>query len=63
MLTYQFDLLNRSGRRSCLCVTECFSDNEAVNRALAMLVQPYARVKVWRGDIMIHDEIRSFLPN
>jgi hypothetical protein len=63
MLTYQFDLLNRNGRRSCLCVTECFSDMEAVSRALSMLAPPYARVKVWRGDVMIHDEVRSTLPN
>ena len=63
MLTYQFDLINKGGRRACLCLTECASDSDAVSRALAMLSMPYMRVKVWRGDVMIHDEIRSNLPN
>jgi hypothetical protein len=62
MLTYQFDLMNSRGRRSCLCVTECPSDSDAVSRALRMLSTAYRRVKVWRGDVMIHDEARG-LPN
>ena len=59
MLTYQFDLLNKRGRRTCLCVTECASDSDAVNRALSMLTARDGRVKVWRGDVMIHDEARG----
>jgi len=62
MLTYQFDLMNSHGRRSLVCVTECPSDSDAVSRALAMLSSVYGRVKVWRGDVMIHDEARG-LPN
>jgi hypothetical protein len=62
MLTYQFDLMNSRGRRSLLCVTECPNDSAAVSRALAMLSSIYSRVKVWRGDVMIHEEARR-LPN
>ena len=63
MRTYQFDLLNKGGLRACLCLTACATDFEAVSRAVSMLATPYIRVKVWRGDVMIHDEIRSNLPN
>ena len=62
MLTYEFDLMNTRGRRSLICVTECSNDHDAVSRALAMLASVYGRVKVWRGDTMIHDEARG-LPN
>ena len=63
MLTYQFDLISKGDRRACLCLTECASDRDAVSRALAMLSMPFTRVKVWRGDVMIHEQTRSNLPN
>lgn len=59
LLTYQLELLDERGLRSCFCVVTCSGDSEAMTLADSMLAANYARVQVWRSDVLIHEGIKS----
>jgi hypothetical protein len=60
--TYQFDLLNDSGRRDCLFIAQCFGDEHAVLLARALFESAFVRMKcirVWRDDVLVHEASKS----
>lgn len=59
MMTYQFDLMNAHGKRSCLLLTTCASDREAVTFAQSPYLSAYSRIYVWRDDVLIHEALRG----
>ena len=56
--TYQFDLLNDGGSRTCLFIAQCFGDEHAVLLARALFESTFVRMKsirVWREDVLVHE--------
>ena len=57
-MTYQFDLFNDTGTRSCLFIAQCFGDEHAVLLARALFESTFVRMKsirVWRDDVLVHE--------
>jgi hypothetical protein len=60
--TYQFDLLNDGGARTCLFIAQCFGDEHAVLLARALFDSTFVRMKsirVWRDDVLVHEASKS----
>lgn len=63
--TYQFDLLNDCGVRTCLFIAQCFGDEHAVLLARALFESAFVRMKsirVWRDDVLVHESSKSKKP-
>lgn len=60
--TYQFDLFDDGGARSCLFIAQCFGDDHAVLLARALFESTFVRMKriqVWREDVLVHEAKKS----
>jgi hypothetical protein len=61
-LPYQFDLLNETGDRKCLFITQCFGDEHAIIVARALFGSTFVRMKrilVWRDDVLVHEAAKA----